>query len=694
MAAQTPRPYQQDGIDRVMQAFARVRQVLLVLPTAGGKTTIFGLIGSGLANGKRRVLVLVHRKELAYQAANRFKEFGVDYGLIMAGEPRKPYAPVQIATVQTLIRRKCPPADLVICDEAHLSTAKTWSTILAAYPQAKILGCTATPWRLGGAPLHGTYGEIVVVATPDDLRSQGFLCAYNGFSYKAPDVSKLKTVAGEYNEKQSSDAMREPTLVANIVEQWQAHASHLSTVVFAVTVEHSQELTAQFKAAGVSAEHLDGETASEQRKAILARVASGQTRVLCNVGVAVEGLDIPRLKCCILARPTKSLARAIQMMGRVRRPYEGQTARIHDHAFNIRLHGLPDDPRDYSLNAIESAPPSMTQCQECLAMYRGRACTACAHENEPKILGERELVTVDDAEIFEFSSGTATPIPDTRRPVDVTWTIGKVIDGIFEGTVTEETQWGSRKRHLVRGEKRRYSMPGGVILDKLMAKVKQGRRVVVRHTAETPLPLGRRRKEFSVEADEPDAEEESRRLTQLVVSLYVNEGLSTRDVAIKVGIGKETARKILAAAGVSRRPKSTLKDAEKVSEAIRLYTVEKLGCPAIAKRLSVSKSRVNDWLKENGVARRSRQENAAVRAGLSTCQNPKCAKTFEGRRALQLCCSQSCSKAHWRIQNVDAQRAMSCAWRKNNPEKSRALKQEWRRKLYENDSAQEAAHVQ
>jgi hypothetical protein len=103
-----------------------------------------------------------------------------------------------------------------------------------------------------------------------------------------------------------------------------------------VTVEHSKALSAEFRAAGVMAEHLDGSTPLHVRAAILRRVDQGHTRVLCNVGVAIEGLDIPRLKCCVLARPTKSLARYLQMTGRVRRPWQGVKARIHDHAFVIK----------------------------------------------------------------------------------------------------------------------------------------------------------------------------------------------------------------------------------------------------------------------------------------------------------------------------------------------------------------------
>jgi DNA repair protein RadD len=478
------------------------RRVLFTLPTGGGKTTAFGYLASQLSNSGKRTVILVHRRELASQAANRLREFGVDHGLILAGEPPRPTAHTQIASVQTLVRRRPPPADLVICDEAHLSTAKTWATLLEAYPNARILGVTATPWRLSGKPLAGSYDACVVVATPAELRELGFLSPYTGFSYKAPDLSGVKTTGGDYNERQSAEAMSQSVIVDSVVEEWVKHASHLSTVVFAVTVEHSQQLTSKFRAAGVAAEHLDGSTPLEQRRAILRRVERGETRVLCNVGVAVEGLDIPRLKCCVLARPTKSLARAIQMMGRVRRPFEGLTARIHDHAFVIAQHGLPDDERDYRLSAKPERPPSLSTCEKCLAIYTGNKCPACGVEKDPVAMGERVINTIKDAEQVEFSSGDAPHVVQ-RPPIDVRWdAVGRVVEGVFEKTWEEPTQYGTLRRYLFRGEKRNYNVPGTARLNALMSRVQISDSVRITYTGDTPLGEGRVRKEFKVEVDD------------------------------------------------------------------------------------------------------------------------------------------------------------------------------------------------
>lgn len=506
MPPQQLRPYQERGLGLILDAWKQgARSVLGVAPTGSGKTSLFTSLCAQLASSGQRSVILVHRRELAEQASNRLKEFGIPFGFIMAGEQPRPGALVQIASVQTLVRRRVPQASLVVCDEAHLSTAKTWQGIIEQYPHARILGVSATPWRLSGKPLVGSYDACVVVAKPHELREEGYLCPFNGFGYRAPDLSGIQTTGGDYNEKQSAEAMQQGAIVADVVGQWLKHASDLSTVVFAVTIEHSKQLTSEFKAAGVAAEHLDGSTSLDQRRAILRRVESGVTRVLCNVGVAVEGLDIPRLKCCVLARPTKSLARAIQMMGRVRRPWNGQTARYHDHAFVMRGpdgrsgHGLPDDDRDYTLNARPEAPPPLTTCEVCLALFNGRTCPACAHENEPREMGEREIKTVEDAEQFSFSSDGGEPGAE-KPPVRLAWNNpGREIEGVFSRQWEENTQYGKKKTYRVSG-KREYDLPGTAVLDRLMKRVTIGDKIRVTQLEDTRNGL-KTRHEFRVEVD-------------------------------------------------------------------------------------------------------------------------------------------------------------------------------------------------
>lgn len=511
MAPQTLRPYQDDGMRRVLAAFKEgARRILTIAPTGAGKTTLFSWLASR-ANGP--VLILVHRRELARQAANRLREFGVDFGTIMAGEKARPHARVQIASKDTLVRRlergHVPAAGLIVVDEAHLSTAETWAKILNHYPSARVLGVTATPWRLSGKPLASAYDRLIVVARPRELRELGFLSPYTGFSYKAPDLSNVEKVGDEFNQQQAGAAMSQSAIVADIVGQWQKHAAHLSTLAFCVTVEQSQGLCAEFKAAGVRAEHLDGNTPTVQRDAILARLDAGVTQVVCNVGIAIEGLDVPRVKCIVDAAPTMSLARAIQKWGRGRRPWQNVTCRIHDHAFNITRHGLPDDDRDYSLNAKPEKPPALRTCESCFAVYVGESCPSCQHVNEVKPRGEREgLKVIDDAEQVHFSdSDTSGPPPaDPERPIvnvgDFRWKTPRVIEGELQRRFQQDTQYGKRWFYIVETKRYRYELPGASVLDRLMAKVPDGARVRIDYRGEVEISGGRTMKDFGLEVDD------------------------------------------------------------------------------------------------------------------------------------------------------------------------------------------------
>jgi DNA repair protein RadD len=559
MPPQILRDYQADGKRRILEAIeAGARSVLAVAPTAAGKTTIFGDMCNDWASQGIPSLVNVHRRELATQASNRLREFGVRHGLIMPGEPRI-LAPVQVAMVQTLSRRIGnfkPPAKRIVNDEAHLSTATTWRKILDEYPEAKVIGFTASPWRLGGRPLSSDYDAVVVIATPAELRKRGSLCDYDGFSYKHPDLSGVDVMStGDYNDRQSAEAMMKPVIVDSVVEEWLKHASTLSTVVFAVTVKHSLQLCEKFKAAGIRAEHLDGKTPVEQRRAILRRVDQGITQVLCNVGVAVEGLDIPRLKCCVLARPTKSLARAIQMMGRVRRPWNGVTARIHDHAFVISQHGLPDDDRDYSLNAKATKPATETsdlaQCKKCFAFYRSASCQACS---EPRPVAERKIAMLTDAEQWAFSSGTVGVAPQEpkerpTKPTTVRWeTPGRVVEGKLVKRWDEPASYGKQRFYLVSSVERDYVLPGTTVLNSKLSIVANGANVRVEYKGEAP---GQTRKEFAVGVDAGQDLPLSVRAGEIYAS-----GKSTTDVARVLGVSPAQGWKLVKESGVPMRSRS------------------------------------------------------------------------------------------------------------------------------------------
>jgi superfamily II DNA or RNA helicase len=414
------RSYQTDAIARLDALLSRgARRVLVVAATGSGKTTLAGAVIVDRVRRGQHVLFLAHRRELIGQAHRRLVDLGIpehDVGVIMANDPRRrPIAPVQVASVDTLRTRGKPPADVVFVDEAHRALARTYVEISAAYPEAIHLGLTATPYRADGKGLGDAYEELLLVASPRELIAEGYLVAPRVFTVppaQRPDLSRVQVARGDYSANQLAEAVDRQALVGNIVEHWMAHARGLRTVAFAASVEHSKHIADRFREAGVTAEHLDGETPTIERDAILARLASGETLVVANVGVLCEGFDLPPVKCALLARPTKSTGLYLQQAGRILRPWNDQRAIILDHAGCALEHGLPQDDREFSLDSAPKRARGPTEapareCPACLAVVGigTRVCPECGHE----LMTTRELPEERDGALVEATEAIARP---------------------------------------------------------------------------------------------------------------------------------------------------------------------------------------------------------------------------------------------------------------------------------------------
>ena len=378
------RPYQIRAIDE-LRTRANQRPVL-VLPVGAGKTTVASEIIRRVTTFKQRTLFIAHREELIDQAHARLAKFGIHAGIIMGGRPATPSL-VQVGSIQTLAKRPFVPADLVIVDEAHHSTAKSYATVLARYPHARLIGLTATPFRTDGRGLGFIFGAIVAPVTVRELIDRGVILEPRVFG---PDLTAelkgLRTTAGDYNQKDLGERMNQRRLVGDIVEHWREAAAGKRTIVFAVDVAHSKAIVEQFVAAGVPAEHVDGTTPN--RAAIFARLARCETQVVSNCGITTEGWDLPSLEVVVLARPTQSRGLHIQMVGRGMRAAPdnpGKIALVLDHAGNHHKHGMVTDEIEYTLDdrkKMGGAAP-VRQCRECFAIFSGGGpCPECGYQAE------------------------------------------------------------------------------------------------------------------------------------------------------------------------------------------------------------------------------------------------------------------------------------------------------------------------
>jgi superfamily II DNA or RNA helicase len=381
------RPYQLDAIEAVRAEIrAGRRRVLLCVPTGGGKTlTAASVLASAVRKGSR-VLFVAHRKELIDQCCSTFARLGVtSFGVIRAQDPRRdPMQPIQIASIQTLARREKPPADIVVIDEGHRALAKSYiKHLFEAYPTAIFVLLTATPCRTDGRPLKDVADALVLGARYSGLIAEGFIVAPIVYGTPVlPDLRKVRTTAGDFNQEDLEAAVNRSALIGNCVTEWQKRSEGRKTVVFAVSVAHSRALCDAFSAAGARAGHIDGATPENERAETLARLERGDLDVVCNVGVLCEGWDMPSCKCLVLARPTKSLALYMQMAGRILRPWQGVEPLILDHGGNVDRHGMPHVDREWSLDGKvkRSGAAGCKPCPVCFCYVpNGLRVCSCGH---------------------------------------------------------------------------------------------------------------------------------------------------------------------------------------------------------------------------------------------------------------------------------------------------------------------------
>lgn len=448
MTAISLRPYQTDAVTRLRASYRNGnRAPLFQLPTGGGKTFVFSYVGNGAAGKGRRVLILVHRKELLTQASMSLARIGLKHTLIAQDKHVREAigihvnelsdtfidlaAPVAIASVDTIIRRlsMTRPPDLIICDEAHhLTRGNKWGKVVEAYPNAHILGVTATPVRTDGKGLgvdcDGFFDDLVCGPTMRELIDMGFLLAPTVYAPPAVlDLTGVRTQGGDYAQKDLAAAMDKPTITGDAVKHYANICPKVPAIAFCVSIDHAKHVAAEFRAAGFDFRAIDGTMHDAERRGLINGLARGTIDGLTSCDIISEGTDIPVVGCGILLRPTKSEGLYLQQVGRVLRPSPGQSkAFILDHVGNCLIHGLPDADREWSLDgrkkksraANDNEPRfAVMQCPQCYTAHEpAPACPNCGHEYE---VSGREGLKQVEGELAEVTGEAAEILRRTQR---------------------------------------------------------------------------------------------------------------------------------------------------------------------------------------------------------------------------------------------------------------------------------------
>lgn len=385
------RPNQTELVTNTSVAFKVHQRVIMCAPTGFGKTVVFSDIARRAVDRGTVTLVLTDRIELFAQTFKSLRRASVQIQQINAQTSElnfDPHALLTVGMVETVKRRLLLGYDpkLIIVDEAHKGN---FTRVLSEiYPNAKVIGATATPV---GKHLPKLYTEIIQSVDIPELIADGFLSPCQGFQMQ-DDFSDLEVKGGEYTEQSQWSHFNDRKLYAGVVDQWKLRANGKKTIVFNVNIEHAQKMTAEFREAGVVSECITSKTDKHERKRILDAFSKGMFPVLNNCGILTTGYDEPSIECVIMNRKTKSLPLWLQCCGRGSRIYPGKTHfTVLDFGMNFTELGLWDEPRVWSLKekkkrkkGTEAMP--VKSCPQCEAMLpaTARICGFCGHEFEFK----------------------------------------------------------------------------------------------------------------------------------------------------------------------------------------------------------------------------------------------------------------------------------------------------------------------
>lgn len=428
------RPFQQTANQGVYSAWAAgCQNVLLVIPTGGGKTVMFSEI---MANNTGASVAIAHRQELVSQISVSLARNGVRHRII--GPPSvaractsihlaelkrnyiDPAGRIAVAGVDTLIRMEPDPwmqtVSLAVCDEAHhITTKNKWGLAMRMFPNARGLGVTATPLRLDGQGLgrhaDGIMDHMVVGPNMRELITLGWLVDYKIFA--PPSDLDLRNVSlsagGDFSPPKLAIAVHKSRIVGDIVQHYQRITPGKQGITFAVDVVSAGEIAAAYRLAGVPAESLSAKTPDALRASVLRKFRNREIKQLVNVGLFDEGFDVPDVEVVSDGAPTMSFTKFAQRFGRMMRIFEGKLYGVYiDHVGNVHRHGLPDSFRDWTLDRRERRSGVLVRnvipvrtCPQCTAAYERiyPACPYCGFKPEPQGRGSPELVDGDLSEM-------------------------------------------------------------------------------------------------------------------------------------------------------------------------------------------------------------------------------------------------------------------------------------------------------
>lgn len=352
-------PYQTEMVSRIAKSLGTYRSVMVQMPTGTGKTHIIAAVTKSYISKGHTVFVIAHRRELVAQAQNTLHLYIDENGM----------KKVEVYSVQWLnrhISEITSKPSLIVIDEAHHSVAKTYTSIIEAFPKAKIMGLTATPCRLNGYPFTDLFDVLLQSHPINWFIAEGYLSLYDYMSVR-PDNEDVRIINslrkrgadGDFSVREMSEKLDIRPSLERLCDTITRYVKGKKGIVYAIDINHAEHIAEIYQKNGIKAIALSSKTPDKDREEILERFRNTQTggkkslkegdiQVIVNVSLFDEGLDCPDVEFIQMARPTLSLSKYLQMVGRGLRVYDGKRyCLILDNVGNYRLFGLPSDDRDW-----------------------------------------------------------------------------------------------------------------------------------------------------------------------------------------------------------------------------------------------------------------------------------------------------------------------------------------------------------
>ena len=367
----TLRPYQKKAKKEIFESWNDVDNVMFQMPTGTGKTRLFTSIIKDINDysvSRRepvKILIIAHRKELIRQIGKDLKRYRVPNNLMDDVSERDYRLPVVVASIQTITHKKnLKDAEklnvrFVIIDEAHHALAATYKKLWDMYPGSKKLGVTATPWRMNHQSFTDLFDKLVLSMPIKDFIKQGYLAPYKYFSLRS-DSDILNTIDnieldkfGEYKESSMEEKMDIGKIRAQLLQSYLALAEGKKGIIYAINTVHAKHICKEYQEAGYTTVCIDCKTPAAERDDLVEKFRRGKIDIIVNVDIFSEGFDCPDIEFIQLARPTRSLVKYLQQVGRGLRITENkQDCIILDNVGMYSRFGLPDARRHWNYHFL------------------------------------------------------------------------------------------------------------------------------------------------------------------------------------------------------------------------------------------------------------------------------------------------------------------------------------------------------